>query len=252
MFEVVNKLLAACISWLFALPLIMLQTGLSFFLFIDKLLEGEYREAFKTLLLSPFKALITFFLLISLASAFGWERGFTEFFRSSGTQVSLFFKYLYKTEPTFFFAVMLPDVVGLFEGAYVGRVLNQLTLLLMSNQMFELYEHHDDSPHNPLQTMTMNEGFKLLVDTHGVCVEHEGAEIHQEISAYLKQRVDEALPEEQVVAKAAVSCLARFKQETTECFSKRAMDLSSKTPPNSLYALYIIEHRAIVHCAIGF
>jgi hypothetical protein len=140
---VLNKLLGACVGWILALPLIILQTGLSFFLFVDKLLEGEYWEAFKTLLLSPFKALATFFILSMLASSLGWEHGFGALFYCSWTGVSSFFNHVFMTEAAFFFAVMFPDMVGWFEGAYVGHALNKLTLLLMSNQVFEDYEHQD-------------------------------------------------------------------------------------------------------------
>jgi len=64
-------------------PLIVLQTALSFFLFIDKLIQGEYTAAFKTLLSSPIKALLTLILCISLALERGWIQGFTQIIQSS-------------------------------------------------------------------------------------------------------------------------------------------------------------------------
>jgi hypothetical protein len=216
-----NKFLGACVGWLLALPLIILQTGLSFFLFVDKLIEGEYWAAFKTLLLSPFKVLATFFLLSLLAGSFGWERGFGALFSCSWTGVSSFFNYVYATEPAFFFAVMIPDVVDWFEGGYVGRVLNKLTLLLMPNQLFESYEHPDDAKAMPIKRTGKIQAMLDEKLTQRYNTEHhtEGELVDCcKLSVGVKERVQAQWTQEKFIAenRKVVGYYAHFLNETPQ------------------------------------
>lgn len=124
-----NKLFGSITYFIFSLPLIALETVLSLFLFIDKLIQGEFFEAFKTLMWSPFKAIATFFNLSALAFSVGWDCEFTELFKFSVEGIQRFFKDATEIEPSLFFSVMYDEFVDVFEGGHGMTVINHQMLI---------------------------------------------------------------------------------------------------------------------------
>ncbi|MDF1683715.1 MAG: hypothetical protein P1U36_03560 [Legionellaceae bacterium] len=236
-----NKILGAIVYFLIRVPLIAVAVMLSFFLFVDKLMEGKYREAFKGLSLSPFKALWVMFELSSLALSMGWSCGFTELFRGSWEDTRSFFSDIAEINPNLFFSVMVPDLVGIFEGGYVAAILNKLTLFFFLDKFFKTYKNYDDSPHNPLNTSMMNEVFKGVIKEQQSDVMAHESEIHDEIETFLGARVAGAIADESLLMNASLRCFMRLKQES-EGKSFGAIDLSSGTAQNPLHVLYFVWH----------
>lgn len=237
----VNKIFGALVYFLIRLPLIALATVASVFLFIDKLLEGEYLAAFKQLLFSPLKALWTLCMLSLFAVNMGWTCGFTALFRGSWGEIRSFFEDLAATDPRLFFAVMAPELLGEFEGDYVAAFLNKLTLFFFLDKYFKTYHHYDDSPHNPLNTRTMNDVLNGVTDELYNDVMAQEAEMIAEIDAFLRARVARASDEERILVNASLRCFLRLLQEH-ENKSLGALDVSSSMAQHPLHVLYFVWH----------
>jgi|GEM_PF-2482242 len=237
----INKIFGSIFYLLIRVPLIALAVTLSFFLFVDKLIEGKYLEALKQLALSPFKALWVMFKLSLYALGMGWDCGFTELFRGSWNEMLSFFYDIAETEPNLFFSVIAPELVGAFEGNYVAAILNKFTLFFFLDKFFKTYKNYDDSPHNPLNTSMMNEAFKgVIAEQKSDVMAHE-SEIHNEIETLLGARVTGATADESLLMNASLRCFMRLKQES-EGKSFGAIDLSSGTAQNPLHVLYFVWH----------
>lgn len=242
MLKFFDGLLGSLFRFILFLPFIALGTVFVLLSFIDTLLEGKPFSAIGALILSPFKA-IAFFLTFSLSVASeGWKIGVAQLLSSAVTRTTHFFSFELFTNPDFFLAsVTGADSVALiFDGDYFGFLARKMASLTFSYMWFVEYKNYADSPHNPANTMGIQQAYQSLQAKYEENIDENEDYIKNEIEAFLQQGIDDedAGDEQREYAEAAMRCFRRFQKNDEDDLENKAPDLDKV--PSPLRALYLV------------
>lgn len=223
-----NRLAGSLIYVIVYSPLIVLQTGLFFLLFIDKLIVGDFRGAFKALVLSPFQVFKMLFYAIALISMAGWQTGITGILGTNFTQIKAYFSDFYQTESRYFYAVQFSDYLGMYTGNYVGALASKLSLLYFPAAFFDFYKNYGYSPHNPALTLAANELYDVADREYGAKTKERLPTIKTEIEEYLISQQAAATNHEDRTYVLALACFHHLDKN----FFSHIHDLNMKAEHN--------------------
>ena len=180
-----NRLAGVLLYLIAYTPILLLQTLLFFFLFVDLLIAGEYRAALQELLYSPLKVFKMLYFAIALISSAGWQAGLTGVFSTSFAQIKTYFTDFYQIESKYFFAIFFKHYLNMYPGKYIGALSSKLSLLYFPAAHFDFYKHYGNSPHNPVESMTSNQLYDIVDTDFGQKTQTRLRTIQGEIESFL-------------------------------------------------------------------
>ena len=181
MLKFFDGLLGSLFRFVIFLPFIALGTVFVLLSFIDKILECKPFSAIGSLLVSPFKA-IAFFVTFSLnVASEGWNIGVAQLFSSAVTRTTHFFSFELFTNPDVFFASVTgaDSIAAMYDGDYFGLLARKMASLTFLYMWFVEYKNYADSPHNPANTMGINQAYKSLEGKYKENIEKNADEINR-------------------------------------------------------------------------
>lgn len=244
-FQPFDRYLGALAGVILGMPLILLGVALHMAYPLYALWNFQFRSALKELMFFPFRALLFFIASVLFAGAMNAESGLFSTLGTSFTRLTHFFRTRLYTRPEFILsALSLSAALELTDETMPGRLIRKMYALTLPHRAYELFESHDASPHHPKHTITMQQGYALLLRNYGAAVHSTTAiaSIDAEIKEYIDARIDRAKTDTALryaYAQAAERCFQRLlRLDNPDSLDRDASDVQGV--PSMMKALRLI------------
>ena len=193
-FRILNKVLGAILLTLLFTPLIALATISRLFNFIDLLYRGQIARTFLSIIASPFTALVTAAIGITILLEHGWKTGLISLISTFPARTMHFFKKELsfgskenESVNDFFVNSAIPSFV---TPDFFGKLTLKLLSLCLRMEFYLSYDAKTVSPHNDVSIYFTETNLSILKQKYGTIEHEQSAQISMEINRYLAEKLN--------------------------------------------------------------